>query len=59
MGLFSECECGVWAGCLGSGSFWNVEADLGEEVEHSRELVFAPWHVGEVRHKQVVKYQSK
>lgn len=37
-----------WAGCLGNGDFWNMEAGVKEEMGHSRELIFAPWHEGEV-----------
>lgn len=43
-----SCECRAWAGCLGNGDFWNMEAGLREEMGHSRKLIFAPWHVGEV-----------
>lgn len=43
-----SCECGVWAGCLGNGDFWNMGPSLREEMGHNRELTFAPWYVGEV-----------
>lgn len=43
-----SCECGPWAGCLGNGDFWNLEAGIREEMGHSRELIFSPWNVGNV-----------